>query len=168
VATPRTREPRGRRPKPFLDDPERYHIAFSDALIALGVTEPEAYALTAALMLGEEASSDGGPECRITFVKKRGRDEPTTTILGKADTLRGKAKHRPRKGRGKPYSREEHFWRSRMGLCFMIVLNAKDQARCAEKVRHLASEIGEDSFCERVLIPMLTVKFTTPDFSPPD
>src|SRR4051812_11871258 len=171
MVTPRTGKPRGRPRKSFLEDPERYAIALSDALAALGLSEPDSFAFAAAILMGEEVAIEWLPNggARIRYGRVCAPGEPTTTILGKADTLRGKAKHRARKGaKLTPFTRDEMHWRQHMALCIMVVLGAKDEVRCAEKVRQLAAEIGEAEFCESQLIPMLKRKFEPPDFSPPD
>jgi hypothetical protein len=48
--------PRGRPPYDFVHDPERYAIAYIDALVALGVSETDAFKAAAARMVVSEVA----------------------------------------------------------------------------------------------------------------
>lgn len=170
MVTPRTGRPRGRPKKNFLDDPERYAVALSDALHSLGMTGKDAFTFVAAVLAAQETKisklEDGSANIRYESALPGG---PSVTIAGKADTLRGKSKLRPRKGSPqKAISEEEAHWRKMMALAFAIALKAKDEIRCSILIRQIVAEVGEVSFGETYLLPMLRAKFQPPDFSPPD
>lgn len=166
------RRSRGRPSKSFLEDPERYSIALSDALIALGVPEPSAFTLAATLLVGRVESLEvesSGRQGHVVLVRDDSSPEkPTTSLLGKADTLRGKSKHRPRKGVAAPLSDEEAMWRTAMAVCFQLALNPKDRLASEVVIRCSAATVGEAEYAERTILPMLSQKFWPPDFSPPD
>jgi hypothetical protein len=159
-----TSRPRGRPPYDFLHDPERYAIAYIDALVALGVSETDAFKAAAARMIGIPMG------CRTVGPRrKRGRglvqggvlvnyDNGSTTIVGKADTLRRKFK--------RPMSPEEGMWRVAMGHAFLLALRGKDLHRCASKIEELAKSVGEAAHAQTELLPLLAARFFPPDFMP--
>ena len=73
MVTPRTGRPRGRPRYDFLRDPERFAVAFVDALTTLGTSETDAFKIAAAQLVGlpvaietvrtaPQARSRGDPE----------------------------------------------------------------------------------------------------------
>jgi hypothetical protein len=164
MVSPQTSRPRGRPPYDFLHDPERYAIAYIDALVALGVSETDAFKAAAARMIGIPMG------CRTVGPRrKRGRglvqggvlvnyDNGSTTIVGKADTLRRKFK--------RPMSPEEGMWCVAMGHAFLLALRGKDLHRCASKIEELAKSVGEAAYAQTELLPLLAARFFPPDFMP--
>jgi hypothetical protein len=157
MVSPQTGRPRGRPPYDFLRDPERYAIPFIDALLTHGTSETDAFKIAAAQIVGIPLG------CRTVGPRqKRGRglvragllvnyDYASTTIVGKADTLRRKFK--------RPISPEEHVWRLAMGRAFLLATRAKDLDRCASKINELAEAVGEAQYARAVLLPLLAAKF---------
>ena len=157
MVSPQTGRPRGRPPYDFLRDPERYAIAYIDALGVLGTSETDAFKIAAAQIVGVPIG------CRtVDPRRKRGRglvgggelvnyDNGPTTIVGKADTLRRKFK--------RPMSPEERVWRLAMGRAFLLALRGKDWDRCASKIEELAKSVGEAAYAQTVLLPLLAAKF---------
>jgi hypothetical protein len=154
--------PRGRPPYDFLHDPERYAIAYIDALVALGVSETDAFKAAAARMVGIPMG------CRtVDPRRKRGRglvqggvlvnyENGSTTIVGKADTLRRKFK--------RPMSPEEGMWRVAMGHAFLLAMRGKDLHRCALTIEELAKSVGEVAYAQTVLLPLLAAKILSAPF----
>ena len=77
-------------------------------------------------------------------------DNGSTTIVGKADTLRRKFK--------RPMSPEEGMWRVAMGHAFLLALTGNDLHRCASKIEELARSVGETAYAQAVLLPLLATK----------
>jgi len=170
MVTPKTGKPRGRPPKSFRRDPERYAIALSDALQLLGLTEKSSFDLVAALIVGRETTSNIVADGRLKVQYESALPgSPSVTILGKSDTIRGKSKLRARKGsERKELSLDDANWRLKMALAFAATFSAKDLKSGADLICQLTSEINESKYAEAVLLPMMKAKFDPPDFSPPD
>ena len=156
MVSPQTSSPRGRPPYDFLRDPERYAISLIDALVVLGTSETDAFKIAAAQIVGIPMG------CRTVGPRrKRGRglvrggllvnyDYCSTTMVGKADTLRRKFK--------RSMSTEEHVWRLAMGRAFLLALNGKDLHPCASEIGELAESVGEAQYAQAVLLPLLAAK----------
>jgi hypothetical protein len=155
VVTPRTGRPRGRPRYDFRHDPERYGIAFVDALVVLGISETDAFKGAAAQIVGIPTGFRA-----VDSRRKRGRGlvqsgvlityAGTTTIVGKADTLRRKFK--------RSTVPEDLVWRVTMGRAFLLALRGKDLHRCASKIEGLAKSVGEAAYAQAVLLPLLASK----------
>jgi hypothetical protein len=164
MVSPQTGRPCGRPRYDFLGDPERYAISLIDALVVLGTSETDAFKIAGAQIVGIPMG------CRTVGPRrKRGRglvqggvlvnyDNGSTTIVGKADTLRRKFR--------RPMSPEEGMWRAAMGHAFLLALRGKDWPRCASKIEELAKSVGEAAYAQAVLLPLLAAKFFPPDFMP--
>ena len=85
-------------------------------------------------------------------------DNGSTTIVGKADTLRRKFK--------RPMSPEEGMWRVAMGHAFLLALRGEDLHRCASKIEELAKSVGEAAYAQTELLLLLAARFFPPDFMP--
>ncbi len=170
MVTPKTGKPRGRPTKLLTEDPERYAIALSDALQAMGMGEKDSFYLSAALMFSEAVDSAEMADGRVRVTYESARPGfPSVTISGKSDTIRGKSKLRRKRGQQEVGVRpEDAAWRKHMGLAFIVALSTKDFGVGCASIRSLADSVGENAFAEAVLIPMLQQKFQPPDFSPPD
>lgn len=155
MVSPQTGRLRGRPPYDFLHDPERYAIAFIDALVAHGTSETNAFRIASAQIVGMPMGLR-----TIEPRRKRGRGvvsggvqinyDGKTKIEGKATTLRRKFKRSMRP--------EEHVWRVTMGRAFLLALRGKDLHRCASKIEELAKSVGEARYAQAVLLPLLAAK----------
>jgi len=155
MVSPQTSKPRGRPPYDFLHDPERYAIAYVDALVALGVSETDAFKAAAAHIVGIPMGYR-----TVDSRRRRGRGlveggglinyDRKTRIEGKAVTLRRKFKQST--------APEELVWRVTMGRAFLLALRGKDLYRCASKIEELAKSVGEVAYAQTVLSPLLAAK----------
>jgi hypothetical protein len=165
MATPKTGNPigrpRGRRH--FRDDPERFAIPFTDALVAFGVSADAAFKIAAAQIVGKVVDCQKvGPRRKrrrgavpagvlVGYERDNRPGGPTTTINGKAATLRQKAK--------RMVTVEEVEWRLAMARAFMLALKGLDHQRCAEQIKGLAAYAGEAGYAQAVLLPLLRARF---------
>jgi hypothetical protein len=151
-----TSRPRGRPRYDFLHDPERYAIAYVDALVVLGVSETDAFKAAAAHIVGVPTG------CRtVDPRRKRGRGVVQGGVLinydrkirieGKAVTLRRKFKQST--------APEDLVWRVTMGRAFLLALRGKDLERCALKIEELAKSVNEAHYAQAELLPLLAAKF---------
>ena len=142
MGTPRTGKSRGRPRYNFFGDRERYAIACIDALLVLGTSETDAFHFAASQIVGVPKEARA-----VDARRKRGRgfvpsgiricyDSGTTTIAGKAVTLRRKHK--------RATSPEEAAWRVTMGRAFLLALRAKDLDRCASEIMELTQLFTPD------------------------
>jgi hypothetical protein len=163
VVTPKTGRRRGRPRYNFFADPERFAVAFLDALMALDelgalkVSEGDAFKTAAVQIVGvpmelktvEPRRKRGrGPVPGGTNIAYDGRGP--ATIAGKADTLRRKYK--------RSCPPEVAAWRLAMARGFMLALTGRDRDRCAAEIARLAASVGEASYATAVLLPMLAAK----------
>jgi hypothetical protein len=156
MISPQTSRPRGRPQYDFLHDPERYAIAYVDALVVLGVSETDAFKAAAAHIVGIPTG------CRtVGSRRKRGRGlvqggmlinyDRKNRIEGKAVTLRRKFKQST--------APEELVWRVTMGRAFLLALRGRDLHRCASKIEELAKSVNEAHYAHAQLLPLLAAKF---------
>jgi hypothetical protein len=99
--------------------PKRYAIAYIDALVALGVSETDAFKAAAARTVGIPMGCRGLVQGGVLVNYENG----SNIIVGKADTLRRKFK--------RPMSSEEGMWRVAMGHAFLLAVRGKELHRCA-------------------------------------
>jgi hypothetical protein len=155
MTKPQTDRPRGRPPYDFLNDPERYAIAYVDALVTLGVSETDAFKVAAAHIVGiPRGCRTVGPR------RKRGRGlvqggvlinyDRKTRIEGKAVTLRRHFKQST--------APKEVVWRMAMGRAFLLALRGKDLQRCPSKIMELAKSVNEAQYAQVVLVPQLAAR----------
>jgi hypothetical protein len=155
MVTPRTGRPRGRPRYDFLRDPERFAVAFVDALTALGTSETDAFKIAAAQLVGIPVSIE-----TVEPRRKQGRgaipggtlvsyDQAAVSIAGKGDSVRRKFKM--------SCTQEVAAWRVAMGRAFILTLIGTDTA--PPEVEELAASVGEADYTKRVLLPMITARF---------
>jgi hypothetical protein len=155
VVTPRTGRPRGRPRYDFGHDPERYAIAYVEALVVLGISETDAFKVAAAHIVGIPVGSRP-----VEPQRKRGRGlvqggvlinyDRKTRIEGKACTLRRKFK--------RSTAPEDLVWRVAMGRAFLLALRGNNLNGCASKIEELATSVGEAAYAQAVLLPLLAAK----------
>jgi hypothetical protein len=168
MATPKTGNPRGRPHgrKHFREDPERFAIPFTDALVAMGVSEDAAFKIAATQIVGKVVDVQTVRPQRkrrrgavpagvlVSYERNNRPNAPTTTINGKAATLRQKAK--------RMVTAEELGWRLAMARAFMLALKGFDHQRCAAEIMRLAANAGEAGYSRAVLLPLLSARFASP------
>ena len=155
MGMPRTGKPRGRPKYELRGDPERYAIPFIDALVAMRVSETDAFKIAAVQIVGEVKGFR-----TVGSRRKRGRGlvqggvlvnyDRKTRIEGKACTLRRQFKQST--------APEELVWRVAMGRAFLLALRGKDLTGCASKIEELATSVGEAAYAQAVLLPLLAAR----------
>lgn len=180
----RPSNPIGRPPVSFLKDPDRYHVALLEALLALdGVycsANPSRKPASLRTCSWIAAAWDVGQEVKGPFFKRRTvrdvtlfgrRDDPgsfvgfkgtkaahgvAATIDGRARTLRKKYKE--------ACAPEEINWRGNVAACLMLGLAPSDELEKAKlKVLKHADWAGERDFAIKVIFPMIESKLASPE-----
>jgi hypothetical protein len=154
MVTPRSGKPRGRPPKSFRDDDDRFAVALLDALeILTNSTGRDRARAVARLVIGTEikpppSPSKNHPELVATTWDKLSVPGLAASFEGKADTLR--VKHH--KWRSDPAWEP---WRQTIVHAFLIVFREQDGAIAKAQSLWLASSVGEEKFAREVLWPMI-------------
>jgi hypothetical protein len=151
MVTPKTGNPRGRRPKTFRLDPDRYAIAFALALqVARGMSEAAAFNLAAALFYGTEVEPEPTrrrqPAETAAVAWSSPKKPGAVGLPNKATTLRLKS------NRG--LSEQDAHYQSILTTACAIALGAKDN-RALLILDQMLATIGEREFGERCLVPII-------------
>jgi hypothetical protein len=159
---------RGRPPYDFFMDPERFVIAFVDALTACGISETDAYKYAATQIIGHPVEARILPPRR-----KRGRGlvpgGPAQTYEGPADpggdpddralSIERKGAALRRKFKDKHMAtREITAWRRSMKRAFLLVFDTRKEQnpdRCRAQFRRLMTIAHEESYGRNCLGPLL-------------
>jgi hypothetical protein len=142
-----SRKPRGRPQLDFLKDPDRFAIALAFAFKTLGISENDAFRSVAALAFGFQYDvNEVGPRRKpgrgaipgglmVTYVRATYNLAPTTTLLGKATTLRQKGARAKRDPRAMAWLLQMQFW-------FALALQAASSTeRCASRILELGRSV---------------------------
>jgi hypothetical protein len=155
---------RGRPPKNFLLDPDRFAIALAFALRTLGSSENDACRAVAAVAFGERvAACDVGPRrkqgrgairagSRVTYSLAFRSGGPAGTLTGRATTLR-------QKGTRAWQDPKTAAWLMEMQSAFALALMAASSAeRCAARILNLGRLVSEGKLDETRLLSILSVE----------
>ena len=156
------RRPRAGRPlRVFLQDADRYAVALLDAMLAIELGPERACALAIAAW---EVGIEGNPplvlpgQVSTNWERRRTKmGANAATLEGRAATLRGKQRCRPR-------DPQDVIWRRAMGAAFMLVLQARDPETARPVILQRAESVGEGEYARRKMLPMLYAKFSPPEF----
>lgn len=164
MATPKTERPKGRPQKDFLKDPDRYPIGMAGGLQFLGVSQRKSYDIASATFYGEE--------CAPTK-KLRAKRPPGCAHVGYKlpvmISFKGKSSTLLKKTIRASASPEASAWLENINIAFAIAFCPNKIAgftRLSSAILTLSDAVGERAFAEAVILPMLQVEFSSPDFFP--
>jgi hypothetical protein len=164
MATPKTWRPEGRPQKVFLKDQDRYPIGMAAGLQFLGVSQRMSYDIASATFYGEE--------CAATK-KLRAKRPPGCAHVGYKlpimISFQGKSSTLLKKSKRASASPEASAWLLNIKMAFAIAFCPNKNAgisRLSSAILTLSGAVGERAFAEEVLLPMLQVKFSSPEFFP--
>jgi hypothetical protein len=159
MATPRTGNPRGRKPKVYREDPDRYAIAFALALqVANKMSEASAFNLAAALFYGHEVE----PE------HTRRRKPPSTEAVGWIPVKKPGAVGLPNKATAlrlkssRALREEDAEHQKTLTVACALALGEKDSQKAILVLLEMLNTIAERDFGEKVLVPMILAKPINP------
>jgi hypothetical protein len=152
MATPKTGKPRGRPPKRYRQDPDRYVLAFAQAAeIVFGISQNDAFDLTVSSLFGRQVEHERG----------RRRQPATTEAVGWATRvgptpLQHRAAALITKA-GRPLSEADAVHHAVLMTACKNALEARD-GRVITPLLDMLASIGEREFGERCLVPMVLQK----------
>jgi hypothetical protein len=161
MVSKRTGKPRGRPQLDFLQDPDRFAIALALAFRTLGISENDAFRSVAALAFGfQYDAKEVGPRRKpgrgaipgglmVTYVRATYQLAATTTLLGKATTLR-------QKGARVLRDPSAMAWLLQMQFSFALALEAASPERCATRILELGHEVVARKISEDQLLNVLS------------
>jgi hypothetical protein len=162
VVTPKTGKPRGRRRLDFLQDPDRFPIALAFALRTLGNSENDAFRSVAALAFGwKDCAKEVAPRRKpgrgaipggllVSYERAAYSGAATTTLIGKATTLRHKGARLERDPRAMA-------WLLNMQAAFALALQAAPSSeRCATRILELGQLVVAHKLSEDQLLNVLS------------
>jgi hypothetical protein len=154
MVTPKTGNPRGRPPKKYRDDPDRYATAFAGALQALGASEAAAFTVAAAQFVAGEVAPEKTrrrqPLGTEAIAWEARRAPGAVSLPNKATTLRVKSK------RGLSAEDAEH--QAILTEACKISIGTKNAQVVIPLVRGMLMIIGELEFGDKCLVPMIRAK----------
>jgi hypothetical protein len=152
MATPKTGKPRGRPPKRYQQDPDRYILAFAQAAeIVFGISQNDAFDLTVSSLFGREVEHKRGRRRQPAATQAVGwvtRVGPTP-LQNRAAALITKT--------SRPLSEAEALHHAVLMTACKNALEAKD-GRVIAPLLDLLASIGEREFGERCLVPIVLQK----------
>jgi len=155
MATPKTGNPRGRPKKSFLEDPDRYLIAYAHCLGAMGFSENKAFLLSVVSfetnVISRKQTDDG--RWHVCFEKPL-KPGSFARFDGRISTLRLKANKKD------PVSGKEAYWRLYMPLAISLAVSGASYNLARAGILEFCLSAGEDDFAQEVLLPHLNFRAT--------
>jgi hypothetical protein len=152
MTSPKTGRPRGRPPKRYRQDPDRYILAFAQAAeVVFGISQNDAFDLTVSALFGRAVEHEKGRRRQPAATQVVGwvtRVGPTP-LQNRAAALITKA--------SRPLSEADAMHHAVLMTACKYALEARD-GRVIAPLLDLLASIGERDFGERCLVPIVLQK----------
>jgi hypothetical protein len=167
MVTPRTGRPRGRPPKDFLRDPERFAIPYALALMKVfNASENDAFTAAAAQLPPSTAVNT--TETGLRRKRGRGALPPGLSVTYKRNLATFASKSSTLLKRARKAKAKHPAWCQAMSRAFELALRPEgDRQFSSLEIMRLTTAVDEGAYALAVLLPLLAAKFhQLPEYFP--